>query len=260
VEDEQKGEGVKAWDEGGRQRDATGAEIHRFDQMQKRFRDLTGQLLDMQRTAQVIFNSDGPDVRNDLAEMHQELQGLLQELMEEGPSIASSYIMYLISAILSMEEAEGRKQKLAEVLFRAMSLLLPADHDMYGMGADLGDVEQILAEAFGPREDREPSYTTSTGQELVNVHRADSCQGFCVIHNPCPGPWDSWGTHWRGDGPFDIWRGFERLCPCGVGHPAVEEIMRGNNPGSHGCCGVCRCSPADCVAKRDDRGNLIGFE
>jgi hypothetical protein len=82
-------------------------------------------------------------------------------------------------------------------------------------------------------------YRTGTGQLLGKVHNDYECRGpYCVIHNPAPGPWNNWPTHWRGDEPFDIWRGFERICPHGVGHPAVEE------PGSrvHGCDG-CPCGP-----------------
>lgn len=97
-------------------------------------------------------------------------------------------------------------------------------------------------------------FTTGVGQILANVHPKDKCQGWCVIHNPAPGPWDTWPTQWRGDQtvkietvfgpiwmPVDIWRGFERNCPHGIGHTAVEEVLRGNGH-PHGCDG-CPCGP-----------------
>lgn len=98
------------------------------------------------------------------------------------------------------------------------------------------------------------SFITGVGQILANVHPKDKCQGWCVIHNPAPGPWDAWPTQWRGDQvvkietifgpiwmPVDVWRGFERNCPHGIGHTAVEEVLRGNGH-PHGCDG-CPCGP-----------------
>lgn len=250
---------MKAWDENGFQRDASAHEIHRYDQMHMRFRDITEHLLDLQRTAYTILHSGDGQEGADLAQLHQDLSQALQDLMSEGPSTASTYVMYLISIICSMQEDQERRARLADVVFRAMSLLLPEDHQNYGLGADINDINNVVNEVFGPGDEREPPYTTGTGQKLVNVHKSSTCEGFCVVHNPCPGPWEGWTTNWRGDGPFDIWRGFERACPCGVFHPAVEEILRGNNPGNHNCCGVCRCSPADCTPHHDAQGKLLGF-
>ena len=104
------------------------------------------------------------------------------------------------------------------------------------------------------------TFTTGTGQELHQVHPRSSCSApFCVIHKPCPGPWADWPTHWCGDEPGSIWRGFERICPCGVGHPAVEEIMRGSSPGTHGCCGQCPCHPSQAQPIEAD-GKLLGYK
>lgn len=111
---------------------------------------------------------------------------------------------------------------------------------------------------------RKDRYTTGTGQKLVNVHASETCTGrWCVIHRPCPGPWNDWPTHWRGDTEvwginLDIWRGFQRICPCEIGHPAVEEVMRNPQLGLHGCCG-CPCSVGHC----DEiwwAGEMIGYK
>lgn len=96
-------------------------------------------------------------------------------------------------------------------------------------------------------------WVTGTGQELLNVHNSEVCTGWCVIHNPLPGPWESWPTNWRGDQRVlgilvDIWRGFERICPHGVGHPAPEEILRNKHEGVHACDG-CPCGPGDAYVK-----------
>jgi hypothetical protein len=109
----------------------------------------------------------------------------------------------------------------------------------------------------------ERKYVTGTGQLIRNVHAAENCTGaFCVIHRPCPGPWDGWPTHWRGDAvlwgiQLDTWRGFERICPHRVGHPAVEQLQRGHD-GIHGCDG-CPCSPASCE-EIVENGKLIGYK
>lgn len=81
-------------------------------------------------------------------------------------------------------------------------------------------------------------FTTGYGQELVKVHPIGACFGkWCVIHTPMPGPWQSWPTLWREDARF-----MERVCPCGVGHPVVEDHwVPGSGNGAHGCCGVHRC-------------------
>lgn len=80
-------------------------------------------------------------------------------------------------------------------------------------------------------------YITGTGQELVRVHDRRLCRGrWCVIHNPMPGPWAVWPTHWRTDAGF-----MERICPCGVGHPVVEGRFFPDGFGVHGCCGRHRC-------------------
>jgi hypothetical protein len=254
---------VKAWDEDGSRRDITAAEIHRFDQMHSRFRAITDTLVGVQREAEDIFFSEDAEVRAELAELHQQIQQLLRELLEDGSAVASSYIMYLISLIVGFDRESARRERLARVLFEGLSVMLHPDDDFYALGGDTDDIQDRLKTLFPEPEQTSPTtYLTGTGQKLVNVHPKEACEGFCVIHNPCPGPWELWPTNWRGDDAMglDIWRGFERICPCGTGHPAVEEIMRGNNPGTHGCCGVCRCGPADCITQRDAEGNLVGFE
>ena len=89
-------------------------------------------------------------------------------------------------------------------------------------------------------------YVTGTGQKLWKIHSEEQCQGrLCVIHNPTTKkPECDWPTHWRTD------RGLmERICPCGIGHPAPEQIAYWEEldekndtddakwEAIHGCCG-----------------------
>lgn len=82
-------------------------------------------------------------------------------------------------------------------------------------------------------------------QTLLNVHDAGDCVPPCVIHSPLPGPWDTWVLIWRDEDMFSWYRGFERICPHGVGHPAAEYAVT-KPPGGvslvHGCDG-CPCVP-----------------
>lgn len=82
---------------------------------------------------------------------------------------------------------------------------------------------------------RNPSFA------LGNVHDEHNCVGRrCVIHNPSDHHMRDWHLHWRQD------RGlFERICPCGIGHPDPDQFdywrltgQRGQSV--HGCCGHCR--------------------
>lgn len=87
------------------------------------------------------------------------------------------------------------------------------------------------------------AYVTGTGQQLTTHPRGRCATTWCVVHNPMPGPWDGWRTHWNVDG-----RVMERVCPCLVRHPVAEDY--GLKPRwmlAHDCCGVCRCSPHDYI-------------
>jgi hypothetical protein len=90
-----------------------------------------------------------------------------------------------------------------------------------------------------PQSKPKPGYITGTKQMLFNVHAKETCRGWCVIHNPMPGPWDEWPTHWRDDMGI-----MERLCPHGIGHPAAEELVNSFSIGVHPCDG-CPCSLPD---------------
>lgn len=86
------------------------------------------------------------------------------------------------------------------------------------------------------------TYTTGTGAVLTKVHDAWVCAGgWCVIHNPMPGPWELWPTNWD-----TIRRIMGRMCPCGYWHPAAEEYQHHNYAALvHKCCRVPwhRCAP-----------------
>ncbi len=75
--------------------------------------------------------------------------------------------------------------------------------------------------------------------KLVNVHSPQQCAGeACVIHNPSRHAMSEFPLVWRDD------RGiFERLCPCGIGHPDPDQRPYWQRTGQiveqvHGCCGV----------------------
>ena len=87
-------------------------------------------------------------------------------------------------------------------------------------------------------------YVTGTGQK-VWVHDADTCTGYCCIHNPSDHHMKDWKTHWRQD------RGMmERICPHGIGHPDPDDVAfkktvaikykrDSYDKGIHGCDGCC---------------------
>lgn len=76
------------------------------------------------------------------------------------------------------------------------------------------------------------------GTRLINVHRPTACAGrACVIHNPSRHHMSSWPMLWRNDRQI-----FERICPCGVGHPDPDQhdyLQQTGDGGVHGCCGCC---------------------
>lgn len=79
---------------------------------------------------------------------------------------------------------------------------------------------------------------------IKNIHRKRNCEGRpCVIHNPSNHVMRSFPLHWRSDRYM-----FERICPCGVGHPDPDhmwwyESVYGKENARieaiHGCCGCC---------------------
>jgi hypothetical protein len=79
---------------------------------------------------------------------------------------------------------------------------------------------------------------------LKNVHEPSACAGQpCVIHNPSDHHMRDWQLHWRSDRKM-----FERICPCGVGHPDPDQIAYWERSlperlaqaeSVHGCCGCC---------------------
>jgi hypothetical protein len=79
------------------------------------------------------------------------------------------------------------------------------------------------------------SVTMPNGDKL-KVHDRKQCAGRnCCIHNPSDTPMKDWPLNWR---PFK--RVMERICPCGVGHDDVDDLIfryqAGRSLGCHGCC------------------------
>jgi len=98
-----------------------------------------------------------------------------------------------------------------------------------------------LSEAWIPTRD-------GLGHWLTNVHLPGHSSGeLCTIHNQANDHMKDWPLLWR----FD--RGmFERICECGTGHPATEQVAfwkatlspeDAEAQGIHGCCGCCWGGP-----------------
>lgn len=220
-------------------------EMAQLDQVSADFRALTERLIDLHdQAAELVRNQDNLDVevfKQYVSQVNKEIFGLMtsrfsvpddsQGDMMTRAANALSFIMFLIDIISVMRV---REQATASAI-TGMQGVLSRLAIVYGVDATGGGDLDTSDEGF-------ETFTTGVGQELVGVHPKDVCEGFCVVHNPIPGPWADWPTVWRGDGPGDIWSGFERRCPCGVGHTAMEEVLRGVAH-SHGCCGQCPCGP-----------------
>lgn len=85
------------------------------------------------------------------------------------------------------------------------------------------------------------TYTTGTGQHLVNVHYPDECLGeHCPIHNPSDHPMREWPTNFRsGHDPLSIKPShMERICEHGIGHPDPDDPLY-EEVAVHGCDGCC---------------------
>lgn len=58
-------------------------------------------------------------------------------------------------------------------------------------------------------------------KQSLLVHNRLLCEGFpCSIHNPLDNPMKDWPLLWRADKGS-----MERVCPHGIGYPAMEDIM-----------------------------------
>lgn len=82
------------------------------------------------------------------------------------------------------------------------------------------------------------------GVRFRNVHSKKACKGKpCMMHNPVSTHMDDWPVVFRLDRFL-----FERLCPCGVGHPDPSQFDHWEATGLgwqvvHGCCGCCHPNP-----------------
>ena len=87
------------------------------------------------------------------------------------------------------------------------------------------------------------TYTTNTGQLILNVHDENKdCKFGCTIHHPSNHHMKNWPLNYRND------RGMmERICKHGVGHPDPDYLAYIEREGwdleaysTHGCDGCCR--------------------
>ena len=97
-------------------------------------------------------------------------------------------------------------------------------------------------------------YKLGDGRILLH-HDIQDCEPPCVFHSPIRDVKYDWPLIWRADRQL-----VERVCPCGIGHPATEQVERvrqqkGDGAASsmsvHGCCGACfgiPCVPAPAAA------------
>lgn len=87
----------------------------------------------------------------------------------------------------------------------------------------------------------------AVGDRLSRVHGPGTCNGqTCIIHNPSDHHMREWSLNWRQyDGLVNIKEShFERICPCGIGHPDPDDLEFHLEQGRdymaiHGCCGCC---------------------
>lgn len=84
-----------------------------------------------------------------------------------------------------------------------------------------------------------------SGQVLQTHDRTDCVGRFCAIHQPMPGPWQTWPRYWDEDTVRLV-----RVCPCSVEHPVAEMYAFAAASGvpyrvHHPCCGIHPCTPLD---------------
>lgn len=203
------------------------ADIAKADQWAAKFADLLVRMM-------AELSNGQPDEASAIRfdEALQEIDGHLQ---------LHAFVSYLVAHILSYH---SKLDSLAEAMAVIQTVTINAMTDMTAKGKmiaaanDFRDEVEAKEGLFGWAEQAQPSeiYTTGTGQALHPIHRAGSCVGFCVIHSPITGPWDQWPTHWREDEHIMM-----RLCPHGIGHPCIEDVLRGGDD-AHTCDG-CECGP-----------------
>lgn len=102
-------------------------------------------------------------------------------------------------------------------------------------------------------------YVTGTGQVIINVHQPYQCHGpWCVIHNPAPGPWSDWPTHWVENSPYSLTNGWMgRVCAHGVIHPCVEDNVPTALIPHHADCDGCPCGPEHIGSRAMDAGRGV---
>lgn len=225
-----------------------------YDQMQAEFSDLTARLVIMhQRLRQLASMPDSESKDHELGQIKKDLFDVLDQAFISDPDSSKvfNFVMFLVDQISGM----------TTVRMQIGQLINSAGTELNKIAETMGMAPVVGGPAIQAGLVKENNtYITGTGQILGKIHKADTCRGWCVIHNPLPGPWADWPTNWRGDGPFDDWRGFERLCPCGIGHTAMEHVFNGD-PHPHGCCGLCPCGPPMAQPIYDpDTQEIVGYQ
>lgn len=95
--------------------------------------------------------------------------------------------------------------------------------------------------ATRPEEVQRGVWRLPNGLILMNAHDRATCLSTgrpCVLHNPTDHAQSSFPLIWRNDQGI-----FERLCPCGIGHPDSDQhecwaSIDAMYKSVHGCCGI----------------------
>lgn len=205
------------------------ATVHAVDQKIAKFKDLTTALCqelirdpkDLDPVQFTTILGEGIDSYEDMVSYLSFILGrlLAQEMISRRLGDAMSVIQQVVVDSMADKEVQAKFQQVLQDYHDRESLF--EDQIVYPSG----------------QEEPSESYTTGTGQVLHGVHRAGTCVGFCIIHNPITGPWNGWPTTWDAQ-QHVMWQ----VCPHGEAHPTLEDFLRSPVHLDHECDG-CPCGP-----------------
>jgi hypothetical protein len=242
------------------------AMIARYDQMEAKFSDLTSMFLGMRAAIKGAAMAGDTET---IAEITKQMDAVVKQEWPNADSSEINYMMFLIHLVEQARLWTERNFDTLDIVIRQLAAISRPGHPLHTLptfGQEALDEElaavQDLMETFHDEDYLAPSensFTTDTGVTLYNVHQPGKCVGtFCVVHNPAPGPWGTWDTHWRDD-----WRLMVRICPHDVHHVAVEEMLRmpllGLIAHEHPQVCDCACDLSRCEATFGEDAQITGF-
>lgn len=246
-------------DSNGERRPVQPSEIAEYDQMEAGFQDLTSQFLDLREKIQRAARA-GDNVL--LGSLTAQLDAAVQQKWDKPNHQIVNYIMHLLGMVEQAKLWTAHTFLAADATLRLLAAIQHPDHPIYqipGFEPKHLDAQVDAVAAMLEIADQDHSFITDTGVTLHTVHAPDACEGdFCVVHNPAPGPWDTWDTHWRED-----WKLMVRICPHDVHHVAIEERLRmpllGMLSEEHPAGCNCACDFARVDTLTDAEGRITGF-